>query len=73
MRGMSCPWCGRAVRLRKDGTVPVHKSNERTFLGHGRMYCEGEHQNPDKLTREQRFKLRKQWRDRSGWLIRPET
>ncbi len=66
---MSCPWCGRAIRLRKDGSVPVHKSNERTLLGHHRMYCAGEGKNPDVLTREQRFALRDDWRDADGFRL----
>jgi len=67
MRGMSCPWCGRAILLRKDGTVPVHKSNERTLLGATRMYCLGENRDPDLLTREQRVELRADWRDNDGF------
>jgi hypothetical protein len=68
MRGMSCPWCGRPVRLRKDGTLPVHKSNERTLLGRARLYCLGEHRDPDLLSRTERMELRKAWRDDDGWL-----
>lgn len=68
MRGMSCPWCGRAIRLRKNGTVPVHKSNER-LLGR-RLYCNGEDQRPDGLTRQQRFELRSNWRWPDGIRIR---
>ena len=67
MRGMSCPWCGRAIRLRKNGTVPTHKSNERTFLGAARVYCEGEGKDPDLLTRDQKLALRKEWRSNDGF------
>lgn len=50
--------------------MPVHKTNERTFGGKSRLYCLGEHKDPDSLTREQTLALRETHRDDDGWLIR---
>lgn len=71
VRGMSCPWCGRVIVLRKNGTVPVHKSNEFTLTGRTRLHCRSDGKNPDDLTREQRNELMKHWRDDDGWLRYP--
>jgi hypothetical protein len=48
----TCPACGNHARLRGDGTLGKHRSNERTLLGSAYLACKAWGKTPATVKRE---------------------